>query len=310
MSPKQARPLPHDEPNASPRASRKYSRDGTPSSQGPQAPQRRDPAGSMLNFLILVLLALVAFRMFNQPKPSIPKGVQAPRFVLVDVQKAKKWKPALQGKITVLHFWATWCPTCIRGLASASKRAKLLQEQGIQSLLVSTDLQMPTSELQAFLTKYKIPQNEWAYHHIGPRASAQFKVRVLPSLVVIGPDARVAHYATGGLSDNALRQLIQKLKSQKHRPTSSPAAKQPTPPPLHAAQPTPSSRPSTPTLQHKAASQPSAPALQHAKQPQIAPALQHAPSQPRIAPALQHDPTQRPAPVLQRALNAPTSRPR
>ncbi|MCK6511089.1 redoxin domain-containing protein [Myxococcota bacterium] len=307
MSPKQARPLPHDEPDASPRASRKHSRNGTSSSQGPQ---RRDPAGSMLNFLILVLLALVAFRMFNQPKPSIPKGAQAPRFVLIDVHKAKKWKPTLQGKITVLHFWATWCPTCIRGLASASKRAKLLQEQGIQSLLVSTDLQMPTSELQTFLTKYKIPQNEWAYHHIGPRASAQFKIRVLPSLVVIGPDARVAHYATGGLSDNALRQLIQKLKSKKHPPTSSPAPKQPTPPPLHATQPMSASRPSAPTLQHGSASRPSAPTLQHgsASRPS-APTLQHAPNQPQIAPALQHDPTPRPAPALQRAPNAPTSRP-
>ncbi|MCB9639667.1 MAG: TlpA family protein disulfide reductase [Myxococcales bacterium] len=210
MPPKKAQPLPFAEPQRESRRATRHYRDEEqpPTAQG----RRRDPGSSMINFLILAVFALLAYRMFNQPKPKIPAGSTAPRFTLIRMQDTQKWKPVLKNKTTVLHFWATWCPSCVRTLAQSSKRAKILQERGIQYLLVSTDLQMVTDDLKAFLKKQNIPTQEWGSYHVGPYAASQFKVRVLPSTVVIGPDAKIAHYAPGGLSDRALRSILQKVK--------------------------------------------------------------------------------------------------
>ncbi len=64
----------------------------------------------------------------------------------------------LLGKVTVLHFWGTWCPQCLQVFPEFAKMANELQDQvGVQVLSVASskgpeyDMQKLTTEIRDYL---------------------------------------------------------------------------------------------------------------------------------------------------------------
>ncbi|MEM1008975.1 MAG: TlpA disulfide reductase family protein [Myxococcota bacterium] len=164
-------------------------------------------------FALLLVIGFLLFRSMQTPAPLLPKGTPAPKFSLLQLHDTKPWKPQLRNKITVLHFWATWCPGCRRTLKAVSAHAEALHKQGIQYLLVSADMQMPTQTLKHFLHKSKIPKEQHRFHTLSPQAGHRFKIRSYPTDIVIGPQGKILANVAGGLSKARLQRLIKQLKS-------------------------------------------------------------------------------------------------
>ena len=69
--------------------------------------------------------------------PALPKAVDWPVVPLLDgdVIEPADWV----GQVSVLEFWATWCPFCKRQNAHLDKLHRSLREQGLRVLAVSVD---------------------------------------------------------------------------------------------------------------------------------------------------------------------------
>ncbi|MDH3280500.1 MAG: TlpA family protein disulfide reductase [Gammaproteobacteria bacterium] len=65
--------------------------------------------------------------------------IEAPDFVLRDVQGKHHQLSALQGKVVVINFWATWCPPCLGELPSLQRLWTKYQKRDFLLLAVSVD---------------------------------------------------------------------------------------------------------------------------------------------------------------------------
>ena len=116
-----------------------------------------------------------------------------------------------QGKVVLLDFWATHCPPCRKQMPVLEKLHGRLKKDQFAILSVNLD-DLPfrdrTRVVGAFLA-------EGGYTFtvlLGTgRASAAYRVRRIPTLVLVGPDGRVGFTHSGFCSETKLEKEIQRL---------------------------------------------------------------------------------------------------
>jgi len=99
----------------------------------------------MRNLLLIVVLGFLIFpgaAMFSMPFSSSAIAAEkekAPDFVLTDLEGKKVELSSLKGKVVLLNFWATWCPSCRAEMPSLNKLYEGLRSQGFEVVGISTD---------------------------------------------------------------------------------------------------------------------------------------------------------------------------
>ncbi len=73
----------------------------------------------------------------NSALGELPTG--APEFTLHDYAGRPIALSSLKGRVVLLNFWATWCPTCVAEMASLERLALAEQGQPFTLLAVSVD---------------------------------------------------------------------------------------------------------------------------------------------------------------------------
>ncbi|MCR9293920.1 MAG: TlpA family protein disulfide reductase [bacterium] len=123
------------------------------------------------NFYVLVfgsvmLVGLLALAWIGRPPRSMMIGQTLPQLDLQPLLNAEEpvTNAALQGKLSVIHFWGTWCPPCQREFPEFAKlAAEFEQDSNVEIISVSCsggpemDLQKLMRETQEFLTDYPNP---------------------------------------------------------------------------------------------------------------------------------------------------------
>lgn len=92
--------------------------------------------------LILFALCLIgAMRAFGADVPAA--GDQAPPIELQQLLQAPEgsgttWQ-SLRGKVVVLEFWATWCPSCIKVIPHFNELADQLKDKPVQFIAITDE---------------------------------------------------------------------------------------------------------------------------------------------------------------------------
>ncbi|HCH65995.1 MAG: hypothetical protein CL927_02735 [Deltaproteobacteria bacterium] len=116
------------------------------------------------------------------------------------------WRSSeLNGKVTVVNFWATWCGPCKRELPELAHLYTERSEEGVQVLAVSTDVG-DAEPVRAMADSLALP------FAVGqaPELSERFGVGALPAIRVLGPDGAL-HYSARGFGSGAMEKLDQAI---------------------------------------------------------------------------------------------------
>jgi len=135
--------------------------------------------------------------------PAVGETLGAPP--LVSVAEGESSAPAFTGRVTLLNFWATWCPPCRRELPGLVRLARrLADEPRFQLLAVScgTGNEDPATlarETREFLRGADLALPAWMFSD--PRSRAAFTsicgLEALPTTLLVGPDGRVRRVWVG-----------------------------------------------------------------------------------------------------------------
>ncbi len=108
-------------------------------------------------------------------KPELARANLAPEFALFTLNGQRVTLEGLTGKVVLVHFWATSCDVCVRGLPRLREIAKKFQNQPLVILSVSVD--NDEAAWRAFVQKNDIPGLQYRDGFNGPVSQA-FGLRV------------------------------------------------------------------------------------------------------------------------------------
>ncbi|MFM8734028.1 MAG: TlpA family protein disulfide reductase [Pirellulales bacterium] len=149
-----------------------------------------------------VLLAAIGCDVARPPHPA--DGRRLGPLPIVSLVEATRQPPELDGRVTLLNFWGTWCPPCRMELPGLVRlAASLAGEPRFQFVAVSccgggddTDLARETA---AFLEARQLAVEPWAF--ADPLAASlfasAFALEAFPTTYLVGPDGRVRRVWTG-----------------------------------------------------------------------------------------------------------------
>jgi peroxiredoxin len=131
-----------------------------------------------------------------RPRPALLSvGVAAPEWQLLDDQGRPHALADYRGKWVVLEFWATWCGPCLYALPKLQKLHAKFADRGVVAFGVNGWEENDPSTLM----------REMGYTFglllKGEEVAPAYRVSVLPTTYIVGPDGAIRYASTGGEDD-------------------------------------------------------------------------------------------------------------
>ena len=148
----------------------------------------------------------------SQLKPY--RGNVQPRpFALRDAQGKSFEVKSYQGRVTLINFWASWCPPCVEEIPSLNRLKQLMQEEPFQ--LISINYAESPQHIREFMDKVAVDFPVL----VDPdgKLSGQWKVVAFPSTFVIGPDGRI-HYGANAAIHWDAPEVVEQIKQLVKKP--------------------------------------------------------------------------------------------
>jgi len=161
-------------------------------------------------FLISCLFSLLAFIGYAQDDSDIiHPGEQMPAFHIVSDDGKIFSSSALQGKVVLINFFATWCPPCQKELADVEARLwPAFQGNKDFSLLVigreHSDAELAVYNEKKGFTFPLYPDKDRAIY-------SKFANSLIPRCYLIGKDGKVI-YTSKGYTEEGFSELMEKIE--------------------------------------------------------------------------------------------------
>jgi len=97
------------------------------------------------------------------------------------------------GKIVVLNFWTTWCPTCRIEMPSMEKLHQKLKNKDFA--MVTINLQESASQVKAFFEEFKLTYT--ALLDSNGEVGASFGIRAIPTTYILDKTGRIIGMVNG-----------------------------------------------------------------------------------------------------------------
>ncbi len=165
--------------------------------------------------LLLCLLISCPLAARAQPRAEAPNGppigASAPAFVLPDVSGRAFRLEDYKGQTLVLNFWAFWCNTWKAELPSLEELSGRQDEMNFRLVAVSVD----GTRLSEFTRRTGGNVPFPVLLDGGGLVSSRYRVRHVPTVVIIGPDGVVRFTAYGYPGNHVIVRELRKIASGK-----------------------------------------------------------------------------------------------
>ena len=134
---------------------------------------------------------------------------EPPAIDLLDANGKRYIRKNYIGKVTVVNFWATWCPPCVEEIPSLNRLRDKMKDEPFE--LISINYAESKESIQAFLKRVDV-DFPVLLDETGEVSSSQWNVLVFPSTFVIGTDGKI-HYGVNAAIEWDSDEVIKKLKT-------------------------------------------------------------------------------------------------
>ncbi len=138
---------------------------------------------------------------------SMPFGNYAPDIHLQTLDGKSISLLSLRGRPTLLTFWATDCPGCLKEIPHLKKLHHDFSDDGLTVIAVAMSFDKPSNVIA--MTKEKQLPYVIAFDLQGDAAKAFGDVRLTPTNFLIAPDGRIALHKIGEFDVPDMRARIQ-----------------------------------------------------------------------------------------------------
>jgi thiol-disulfide isomerase/thioredoxin len=166
----------------------------------------------------VLLVGLGAGALWTSKNPGalgpITRGAPAPDFGLprVDGKPGVVTLSSLRGRVVVLDFWATWCPPCLKSLPTMHALSREFESQGVTFVGVDSDgAQTSPADVTAFLAEHGAP---YPVVYDDGTVNERYRIKVLPTLVVVDKAGAVDRVFIGVTSAGSLREAITRASAR------------------------------------------------------------------------------------------------
>ncbi len=158
---------------------------------------------------ILLAVIIIRYSLLNSSTTPIPThALYAASFPDTNgtSQAISQW----QGKITVINFWASWCPPCREEMPELSRLQDQYRDRGVIVLGISTD---DVDKMREFAktTKVSYPLLAGDMEAMDIGASLGNDKGVLPYTVIIQADGSIANTYFGRINQALLEKTLLSL---------------------------------------------------------------------------------------------------
>ena len=137
--------------------------------------------------------------------------IQAQTFSLQDVNHKLFTLDDFKGKVSVINFWASWCPPCVEEIPSLNRLRYKMQGKPFQ--LISINYAESAERIKLFMKKVAVDFP--VLLDPGGTTASNWKVVAFPSTFIIGPDGRIQYGVNAAIdwdTDDVISQLNALLK--------------------------------------------------------------------------------------------------
>lgn len=150
---------------------------------------------------LLVPLAIGLWALSDGSRSGLPPGELAPPLELPWTASEAPFDLAAQrGHVTVLAFWATWCPACRQEGPVLSKVQARIAPHGDSVVGVSID----DAPLEAIADAARRLGMTYPIAKGTRQDTTRFAVELLPTVLIIGPDGKVTESFAGAVGESRL----------------------------------------------------------------------------------------------------------
>jgi len=134
-------------------------------------------------------------------------NIQPQPFALRDAEGKLFEVTSFQGRVTLVNFWASWCPPCVEEIPSLNRLKQIMPNKTFQ--LISVNYAESPQHIREFMRKVAVDFPVL----VDPdgKLSAQWKVVAFPSTFVIGPDGNI-HYGANAAIHWDAPEVVQQLR--------------------------------------------------------------------------------------------------
>ena len=154
---------------------------------------------ALLCFLLAGLLPAGSVLAADSPPQTMtpmPGKPVARDFALPDMDKKIRRLSEARGRLTMVNFWATWCPPCRRELPSMQRLWEQLREQGFA--MYAINLGEDEEAIFPFLLSTGVELTFPILLDAKSEVIKQWPVVALPTTFVLDRDGRIVYRAVGG----------------------------------------------------------------------------------------------------------------
>lgn len=143
---------------------------------------------------LLVLLVVIGLGLIRTQEGPVRPGQDAPDFTLTTFDGQEIDSAALEGKVLVLNFWASWCKPCEQEAADLETAWRLYQSRD-DIVFLGIDYVDTEPEAMAYLDKFDITYPNGP--DLRTAISQSFRIRGVPETYIVGKDGILAHAQIG-----------------------------------------------------------------------------------------------------------------
>ena len=174
-----------------------------------------------LHFLIsalILLISIIAGYYFNQhytsvSLPGLPEyqpNEQRPDFELADLNGKIHRNTEWDGKVVVINFWASWCPSCIKEIPIFINLQRKYAPQGLQfiGIVVRDEIETVKQFVKSIGINYPIliARNEEQAQQLAKQWGNT--IQALPFTVVVNRAGNIVSRFAGAMNETAAKQAI------------------------------------------------------------------------------------------------------